>query len=96
MCLRPILVGELIASASDGPFRCIGDVTEDDSGHGGACASDRLALEGRSRLCHRRAALVKNQTVLAPKNDPFRLGTPARYRVGVRVPRRIEDISHCT
>ena len=68
---------ELIASVSGGPFRCIGDVTEEDAGRGGACASDRLAAEGHSRLCHRRAGRsLKDLPVLAP-NDPSRLGTAA-------------------
>ena len=62
VCLRPVLVGELIASVSDGPFRCIGHVIREDAGHGGAWASDRLAAEGRSRFCHRRAGLLAQGT----------------------------------
>jgi hypothetical protein len=45
VCLRPVLAGELIAFISGGPFRCIGDVTGEDTGHGDACAS-RLPRRG--------------------------------------------------
>jgi hypothetical protein len=57
MCLRPVLVDELIASVSG-----IGHVIREDAGHGGAWAHDRLAAEGRSRFCHRRAGLLAQGT----------------------------------
>ena len=98
ICLRPVLVGELIASISGGPFRCIGHVTREDAGHGGACgvttASPLRAAAGS--VIAGQGCSLKDLTVLAPMNDPFRLDTPARYRDGLRAPHRIEDISHCT
>src|SRR5438270_11485389 len=36
---------------------------------------------------------LEDLTVLAPTNDPFRPGTPARYRDGLRAPHRTEDIA---
>jgi hypothetical protein len=36
---------------------------------------------------------LEELTVVAP-NDPFRPGTPALYRVGLRAPNRIEELSH--
>jgi hypothetical protein len=97
MCLCPVLGGALIASISGGPFRCIGDVTKEDADQGGrvrvTTASPLRAAAGS--VIAGQACSLMDLTVLAP-NDPSRLGTPARYLVGLRAPARIEDISHCT
>jgi hypothetical protein len=53
---------ELIASVSGGPFRCIGHLTREDAGQGGACTSGRLAVEGL-------------QPVLSPPGRAARSGT---------------------
>ncbi len=53
----------------------------------GPAAGSVIAGQGRS---------LEDLMVLAPKNGPFRPGTRARYRDGLRAPHRIEDISHCT